>query len=295
MKEFVAAGVQFVCTPNNVEANINKGLDWLPKALDVNAELIVYPETITTGFTTGLSKEGLWDLVDVAGGKITYEIQNAAAKYGVYIVWPSYERGEERGVVYNSAFLIDRTGKIIGTYRKTHPFPGEHVDYGNWTTPGKTAEAYDTDLGKIGMIICYDGDFPDLSTTIALKGAEIIVRPAAFLRTYEHWWATSFGRAYDNHVYMIAVNSVGPDAAGFQYFGHSMILGPNGWKYGQARCSQEIVYAKLTPDGFKNVYGGMTAIQTFDHMEDRNLECYDVMKKTKSSLEPGLRAVKKSK
>jgi len=289
MKEFIVAGVQIAAKPNDVEANIKKSLEWIPKAVDLGAELIVFPETITTGFAPGLSKEELWDLMDFANGRTTEAIQKAAAKYGKYIIWPTYERGKERGVVYNSAFLIDRSGEIIGTYRKTHPWPGERVDCGNWVTPGDTADAYDTDLGKIGIIICYDGDFPNLSTTIALKGAEVIVRPAAFLRTYDHWWATNFARAYDNHVYVVGVNAVGTDAAGSLYYGHSMIVGPNGWKLAQARCSEEIVYAKVSPDGFKYIYGGMTSQQCFDHLQDRNLEVYDTMKKAKSNFEPSIR------
>lgn len=289
MKEFTVAGVQMAVIPNDVDANIKKALQWIPKAVDTGAELIVFPETITTGFTPCCSKEELWDMIDTIPGKVTDEIQKAAVKYNKYIVWPTYERGKKRGEVYNSAALIGRNGDIIGVYSKTHPWPGERVDCGNWVTPGMHADAYDTDLGKIGIVICYDGDFPNLSTTIALKGAEMIIRPSAFLRTYDHWWGTNFARAYDNHVYIVAVNAVGTDASSAYYFGHSMIIGPNGWKYAQARCSEDIIYAKINDQGFKNVYGGIMSPQSFDHMEDRNLAVYDVLKEGKSSFEPSIR------
>jgi len=285
MKEFVVAGVQMAVKPNNIEANIENGLKWIEKAVKLGAELIVFPETITTGFATGLPKEKLWDLVDVIPGKTTEKIQKAAEEYGVYIIWPTYERGSERSIVYNSAPLIGRDGEIVGVYRKTHPFPSERA----WTTPGDKAEVFKTDIANIGIIICYDGDFPDLATTLALKGAEIIVRPAALLRSYDHWWAINFARAYDNHVYVVAVNSVGPDAAGNYYFGHSMIIMPNGWRIAQGRCAEEIVYARLDPDPLKYIYGGMTSEQTFDHLEDRNIKVYDVMKEGKSAFEPARR------
>ncbi|GFN24094.1 carbon-nitrogen hydrolase family protein [Thermanaeromonas sp. C210] len=287
MREFIAAGIQLAPVSNNVEANLDKALVWLPKAVDLGAELVIFPETTTTGFETGLSKEELWDLVDFVPGKTTEKIQEAAAKHRVYVVWPTYERGEERGVLYNSAFLIGRDGKIIGAYRKTHPFGKEMVQYGGWTTSGDKADVFETDLGTIGIIICYDGDFPDLSTTLALKGAEVIVRPSALLRTYEHWWATNFARAYDNHVYMIAVNAVGGDAGGNYYFGHSMIIAPNGWKLAQGRCAEEIIYATLKRDALKYIYGGMTSLQSFDHLEDRNLSVYDVMRPGRARFQLG--------
>lgn len=162
MREFTAAGVQIAPEPCDVYANIEKALRALPGALEVGAELVVFPETATTGFDPGLSKEELWDLVDFIPGKTTEKIQRAAEKDEIYIVWSTYERGSTRGVVYNSAVLIGRNGDIIGTYRKTHPFPGELVELGGWTTPGDRADVYETDLCTLGMIICYDGDFPDL-------------------------------------------------------------------------------------------------------------------------------------
>ena len=286
MKEFIVSGIQMVVKPNDVEANIEKALEWIKKAVKLDAELVVFPETITTGFTPGVSKEKLWDTVDFIPGKTTEKIQKAAEDNGVYIIWTTYERGLEKGEIYNTAILIGRNGEIVGKYRKTHPFPSERVERGGWTIPGDKAEVFKTDIANIGIIICYDGDFPDLSTTLALKGAEVIVRPAAFLRSYDHWWATNFARAYDNHVYIVAVNSVGPDAGGNHYFGHSMIIAPNGWKLAQGRCAEEIVYAKLSPDPLKHIYGGTTSEQTFDHLEDRNLKVYDVIREGKSVFKP---------
>lgn len=97
MREFIVAGVQIAAVPNDVDANIKKSLEWIPKAVDLGAELIVFPETMTTGFSPNLTKEELWDMVDYVPGKTTEAIQNIAAKYGKYIVWTTYERGPERG------------------------------------------------------------------------------------------------------------------------------------------------------------------------------------------------------
>jgi predicted amidohydrolase len=115
------------------------------------------------------------------------------------------------------------------------------------------ADVFETALGSIGMILCYDGDFPELSRLLAVKGAEVIVRPSALLRSFDIWYITNAARAYDNHVYVVATNSVGPDAGGSYYFGHSMIVNPIAWRLAQARGGEEIIAAKLDPDPLRYV------------------------------------------
>jgi predicted amidohydrolase len=289
MKEFTAACVQIAITPNDMQANVDKGITWLEKAVsEYKAELVVFPETVTTGYETGLSAEDLWDLVDEAPGHITRAVQAAAKSLEVHVVWGSYRRGTERGEVYNSAILIGPDGEIIGVYDKTHPFPLERRDCGGWVTIGKRADVYETALGSIGMIVCYDGDFPELSRLLAVKGAEVIVRPAALLRSFDIWHITNAARAYDNHVYVIATNAVGPDAGGNYYLGHSMIVNPIAWRLAQARGGEEIIAVKLDPDPLRYVTWGSKSLQIFDHLEDRNLELYKgILKEARSRFELG--------
>ncbi len=291
MKGFIAACAQFAATFNDVKANVQKGVAWLEQAVkEHNAELVVFPETITTGFVTGLDASALWDLVDSVPGRISHEIQRAARSLKVHVVWPSYRRGPERGVIYNSSILIGPDGEIIGTYDKTHPFPLERCDCGGWVTVGNRADVFETALGTIGMIICYDGDFPELSRLLAVKGAEIIVRPSALLRSFDIWNLTNSARAYDNHVYMVATNAVGPDAGGNYYFGHSMIVNPIAWRLAQARGGEEIVSARLDPDPLRHPTWGTKALQSFDHLQDRNLELYkESLKEARSRFEIGKR------
>lgn len=291
MKEFTAACVQIGITPNDPQANVSKCLLWLEKAVrDYQADLVVFPETVTTGFDTGLSPEKLWDLIDEVPGRYTEEIQAAAREYGVHLVWPTYRRAGERGRVLNSAVLIGPDGELIGIYDKTHPFPGERKDFGGWTEVGTSAEVYETDLGTIGMIICYDGDFPELSRLLAVKGAEVIVRPSALLRSYDIWYITNCARAYDNHVYMVSTNMLGPDAGGNFYFGHSMIVNPIAQKLAQARGTEEIISAELDPDPIKRITYGANSPMLFDHLRDRNLEAYTgILKPANSRFEPARR------
>ena len=289
MKEFVAACVQIAITPNDVQANVDKGVIWLEKAVkEYDADLVAFPETVTTGYETDLSADELWDIVDEVPGHVTRDVQAAAKSLGVHVVWGTYRRGPERGVVYNSAILIGPDGEIIGIYDKTHPAPWERRDGGGWATVGTRADVFETALGNIGMIICYDGDFPELSRLLAVKGAEVIVRASALQRSYDIWYITNAARAYDNHVYVVASNLVGPDALGNYGFGHSMIVNPIAWRLAQARGSEEIIAAKLDPEPLRYITWGSKSLQTFDHLEDRNLELYEeILREARSRFEIG--------
>ncbi len=292
MKEFVAACVQISVTPNDVQANIDKGISvaWSARSSEYEAELVVFPETVTTGYETGLGPEALWELVDEAPGRVTREVQAAAKSLNVHVIWGTYRRGKERGEVYNSAILIGPDGEIIGIYDKTHPAPWERRDGGGWAMVGNRADVFETALGSIGMIICYDGDFPELSRLLAIKGAEIIARPSALQRSFDIWYITNCARAYDNHVYVVASNLVGPDALGNYGFGHSMIVNPIAWRLAQARGTEEIVAAKLDPDPMRYITWGSKSLQSFDHLEDRHLELYQaILKEARSRFEPGRR------
>lgn len=291
MKRFVVAGVQMAVKPNDVDYNVDKSVKWLKRAVEeCHPDLVVFPETITTGFATGLTPEELYNLVDTIPGRLTEKIAEAAKKFRVYVVFTTYERGNTPGEVYNSAALIDYNGEIVGVYRKTHPYSLENVNRGGWVTPGNDTPVFDTKLGKIGIIICYDGDFPELSRALAVKGAEIIVRPSALLRSYEIWSLTNRARAYDNHVYVVGVNAVGPDAAGNYYMGNSMIVTPIAQCIAQGRGAEEVIYAELDPDPLKYITYGSKSPQVFDHLEDRNLNVYiDAIKPAKSAFEPSKR------
>ncbi len=279
MRRFTAAAVQVRPSPDplsaeTIKANTEHAIDYVERCVaDTGAELVVLPESVTTGFTPGCSPEELWDLVTEVPGPITEPLQETARTLGVHVVWGTYERGPERGVVYNSAVLAGPTGEILGVYRKTHPFCTEMAGRGGWVTPGDDVCVVDTDLGKIGMIICFDGDYPELSRITAVRGAEVIVRPSALLRSADIWELTNRARAYDNHVYVIGSNSTGVDPAGVLYFGNSMIVTPIAEVVARAATHESWVAADLDPDrAMRSLTPGSSVGQAFDHLADRNLE-----------------------
>ncbi len=276
MKAFTAACAQFAITPMAVHENVQKAVAWIERAVQENeAQLVVLPETVTTGFVPGCPVEELWDCVDYLPGALSEPVAQAARKLGVYVVLPTYERGPQRGIVYNSAALITPSGEIAGVYHKTHLFPTERRAADGWSTPGQHAVVVETPLANIGLSICYDGDFPELYRVMAIKGAEVIVRPSALLRSFEIWEVTNKARAYDNHVYLLACNAIGPDAGSNYYFGHSMIVSPVAQTLGLARGTEEIIAVTLDPDPIKRLGYGSKTPMVFDHLQDRNLAAYE--------------------
>src|SRR2546423_819300 len=274
MRPLTAAALQLAphpgpLTANSVAENLNRAVELMERCVSATgADLLVLPEAVTTGFTPGIATEDLWDLMSPIPGPATEPVQEAARRLGVHVVHCTYERGAERGVVYNSAVLIGPGGDVLGVYRKTHLFPGET----QWVTPGDSVTVVDTELGRIGLTVCFDGDFPELFRIQAVLGAEIICRPSALLRSADIWELTNRARAYDNHVFIIAANATGIDPGGAIYFGNSMIVTPIADVIARAASHEGWVSARLDPStAMASLTPGSSAPQRFDHLADRNL------------------------
>ena len=240
---------------------------------DVGAKLLVFPESITTGFNPALPARELWELLPRTEEMLT-PVQKICKELKIHCVLPTYERGARPGIVYNSAFMIDAQGRNLGVYRKTHLFPPERLENKGWTTPGHHYPVFPTEIGTIGIHLCYDGDFPEASRILAVKGASILCRPAALMRNFEIWEASNKMRAYENHVYHVAVNAIGSDAAHTTYFGHSMIVSPIAQTLALGRAVDDLIYAEMAPDPLQRVSYGSDAPMLFDHLEDRNVQGY---------------------
>jgi len=291
MKSFVLACAQISVEPMAVKTNTEKALHWAARAVEeAGAALVVLPESVTTGFTPGCGPEELWQLSPTIPGALFGQVGRAAKQLGAHIAFPTYERGEREGEVYNSVALVAPDGEVAGVYRKTHLFPTERRGGGGWSTPGDAPVVVDTALGKIGLTICYDGDFPELYRAEAVAGAEVILRPSALMRSYQIWELTNRARAYDNHVYMAACNAVGRDAGDNYYFGGSMIVSPIARMLALGRGTEEIIYAELDPDPIKRVTYGSDSPMIFDHLQDRNLAAYrGILEPARSAFEPARR------
>jgi deaminated glutathione amidase len=275
MVPFVAAAVQVAPVPGpltaeSVKANLANCVDHLHRCVEATgAQLVVLPEAATTGFTPGIAPEQLWDLVP---DSVIEPILDATRKLRMHVVFGTYERGPQRGTVHNTAIVVGPGGDVLGAYRKTHLFCGEQRGAGGWVTPGDTAVVVDTPLAKLGLVICFDGDYPELSRIEAVQGAEVICRPSALLRSADLWELTNRARAYDNHVFVIGANATGVDPAGLIYFGNSMIVTPVAEVVARAASHQGWVSARLDPAAaLASLTPGSNVPQRFDHLADRNL------------------------
>lgn len=289
MRAFTAAAVQVAPDPGpltaaSIERNTAHAVEVTRRCVAATgAELVVLPESVTTGFTPDIPTEALWELVSDVPGPVVEPFRDAAADLGIHLVVGTYERGPRPDVVFNSSVLLDPAGEVRGVYRKTHPFCTEAVAGGGWVTPGDTVTVVDTELGRIGMIICFDGDYPELSRIQAVLGAEVICRPSALLRSADVWELTSRARAYDNHVYVIGANATGTDPAGVHYFGNSHVVTPIGHIAAKAASHEGWVSARLDPaEALASLTPGSSVGQGFDHLRDRNL---DLIRNHRAELE----------
>lgn len=273
MKKCRICGIQIAAKPLAIEENLTKMAVWTKKAVtEFNPDLIIFPESITTTFSPGIPYNDFLKVVEEVPGRSTDFVSKLCKQYNVDIVLPMYERKDDK--IYNDAIYINKNGEILGIYRKIHLFPTERLENGGWSTAGKDIVTIDADFAKVGLMICYDGDFPELARILTLRGAEIILRPSALLRSFDIWDLTNKARAYDNHVYLVSVNTVGPDGDANYYFGHSMIVDPTAHKVALARGSEEIVFAEIDPEKEETVSYGVSAKRKFDHLKDRNVDSY---------------------
>lgn len=141
-------------------------------------------------------------------------------------------------VLYNAAVLIDCEGTPLGTYRKVHPFADEK----RWCRAGCTYPVFDTKIGKIGIMICWDTAFPEVARCLAIEGAELLIVSTNWEDPYEEAWDPADGinkheanwdlmtraRAFDNTPHLVAANRIDGDGGVLSFFGKSKIIDPRG-------------------------------------------------------------------
>jgi predicted amidohydrolase len=134
------------------------------------------------------------DAAEPIPGLSTARLGERARRYGMYVVAGLTER--DGPVCYNTAVLIDRQGRVAGKYRKVY-LPREEIEGG--LTPGSFCPVFDTDFGRIGMMVCWDGEYTDPARAMAVQGAEILFVPAA-----GGYMTLLKARALENHLYVVS-------------------------------------------------------------------------------------------
>jgi predicted amidohydrolase len=206
------------------ERNLKQILDQTGKARKNGVDLLVFPELHLTGYTM---RDEVSHLAEPIPGPSVKKVEAAAREHGVHIVFGMPEESGVRGVIHNTAVLVGPKG-LIGRYRKIHLPTHSVFEERRYYRPGQEAPVFKTDLGIIGLNICYDLYFPELTRLQALQGAELVVcisaSPGLRRRFFEGF---CLSRAMENAVYLAYVNRVGIEE-GLQFWGGSRVIAPNG-------------------------------------------------------------------
>ncbi len=228
--------------------------------------VIVLPELFSTGYDLQNCEKHAESIPNGPTTRILGEI----AKQTDSTIISSYLE-IEKNHFYNTAVIIDRNGNFIGKYRKIHLFPLAPLDETKILTEGgflSKPPIFELEWGKIGVLICFDIRFPEISRIIAKSGAEIIFYLAEFPDPRRIVWDCLLqARAIENQVFICGVNRVGKDpdsGGGAQFFGHSGIVDPSGKILVQGDELERLLYAKLEPESLirvKNVLDSMTHLK----------------------------------
>ncbi len=190
--------------PRNTEEPVDVFIRTVNDQLKEKVDVILLPEGVSV---VGTRKTYI-DVAEPLSGNIVTKLEKLARQHGAWVVAGVYEK--DGTVVYNTSVLIDRSGKFRGKYRKVY-LPREELEAG--ITPGNEFPVFETDFGKVGMMICWDSQYADPARALALRGAELILMPI--------WGGNETltrARAIENHVFVAS--------SGYDY--PSSVIDPSG-------------------------------------------------------------------
>jgi predicted amidohydrolase len=232
MRKVKLAMVQFDSLLKNVAVNVQRAIHFVREASVQKADIIVFPELCTSGYNMAIIGNEYHKLGELITDSTVEKFCDAAKAYNINVVIPMPLKKMED--FYNSAVLIDRRGYVVGDYGKTHLWTDEK----NFFKAANDYPVYDMDFGKVGVMICYDAGFPEVSRMLALQGAELIVAPSAFTMIHKQRWDIYFqARALENSCFVAGINGVG--GQGEVLFGNNKLFNPQGEKILEGRLNQE--------------------------------------------------------
>ncbi|MDD2310283.1 MAG: carbon-nitrogen family hydrolase [Desulfuromonadaceae bacterium] len=230
-----AAAIQFNVKQGDVDANLAYIREALYRVAGEGVDLVVLPEMWSSGF----AYRNLNELALRSAG-IVDELLLLSRELKLVIVGSMPEPNGDK--VFNTVYVIDN-GKLAGIYRKIHLFSllGEDRAFSG----GDSWLLAETSIGKVGVIICYDLRFPELSRRLAIEGAQVLCVPAQWPKPrQEHWRTLLRARAIENQLFVVACNTCGT-VGKLDFFGMSMIIDPKGELLAEAGESEGEIIAPL--------------------------------------------------
>lgn len=239
MRKIIAGYCQFPVLPGDIEGNVRTVESRLPVYAKSGCRLLVLPEMWSCNFVYS-------QLLAMAERtpEVIERMSLWTREYGMVIVGSLPE--VDQGVVYNTSYVLDPKGEVIGEYRKIHLFSlhGEHLHFGRGGAPLVCS----TELGRVGVMICYDLRFPELARRLALSGAEIICVSALWPKVrIDHWSILLRSRAIENQLFIIGCNGSGADGT-MEFGGASAVVSPTGVLLAEASTDGSPALAVMDSD-----------------------------------------------
>jgi deaminated glutathione amidase len=262
--KFIAAAVQMVATDDKA-ANLAEAEHWLREAAHQGARLAVLPEVFIWRGSKKLERA----FAEPIPGPTSDKLAGLARDLKIYLVGGSIlEEIPANPKAYNTSLLFDPSGSLIASYRKIHLFD---VDLANGVSlresetraHGRDIVVAQTELGALGLSVCYDLRFPELYRKLADRGAQLIFAPSAFtaFTGRAHWETLVRARAIENQAYVIAADQFGKSAKSFECHGHSMIVDPWGTILAELADGPGAIMAEIDLDRLANVRSELPALE----------------------------------
>jgi predicted amidohydrolase len=262
--KYIAAAVQMLASDDKA-ANLNEAEHWLRCAAANGARLVVLPEVFIWRGNKKLEHE----FAEAIPGPTAERLAALARELKIYLLGGSIlEAIPASSKCYNTSLLFDPAGNLCAAYRKVHLFD---VDLANGVSlresesraHGSDVVVADTELGTLGLSVCYDLRFPELYRGLADKGAQVIFVPSAFtaFTGQAHWETLLRARAIENQAYIIAADQFGKPPKSFECHGHSMIVDPWGTIVAELADGPGVVSAEIDFDQLAKVRAELPALQ----------------------------------
>lgn len=254
------AMLQMNILEKNKTANINHAFELFEKSF-LHADVFILPELWTTGYSLGNIKEE----AETLDGYVVQSLVNIAKNCKIEIIAGSIPLKID-DKIFNTSLVFSPNGNIWGQYDKIHLFGMFNEQ--RFFSAGKKRLEMDIAGIPSGVAICYDLRFPELFTAMAVNGAKIIYLPAEWPAIRgENWRLLLQARALENQIFICAVNCAGT-FKGQEFFGHSMLIGPDGKIIAEAGSDEEILYGEIDLEAIKIEHSKMNTLS------DRRPETY---------------------
>ena len=253
-KEFKLALCQLKVIDDK-NSNIKKAIEMIESSAKNDADIVILPEMFNCPYDNSKFIEYAENQEQ---SKTLNAISKTAKENNILIVAGSIPE-LDNNKIYNSCFIFNDSGEIIGKYRKMHLFdletPQVKFKESDVLSAGNKISIFESEFTKIGVVICYDMRFPELIRLIALKGVQLVIVPGNFnmITGPAHWKLLIRSRSVDNQIFMAAASTARNEELSYVSYGHSMITGPWGNIIAKADENESILYATIDLDEIKKI------------------------------------------